>query len=90
MVAITGIMILGGGLSVMLGFWMEIGTWLLFFFLVAAAFMMHNFWAIPDPMQKMVEQSQFMKNMSLAGAALVFYWMVQTNGYGPFALGQPM
>ena len=34
----SGAMILAGGLSVILGVWMEIGTWLLILFLLAAAF----------------------------------------------------
>lgn len=89
-VLLTGAMILAGGLSVLLGVWMEIGVWLLFFFLVAAAFMIHAFWKMDDPMQAQSEQAQFMKNLALAGACLVFYWMVQTHGYGPFTLGSPM
>jgi uncharacterized membrane protein YphA (DoxX/SURF4 family) len=90
MVLISGLMILGGGLSVLLGVWMEIGTWLLVFFLVPAALKMHNFWAVTDPMQKAVQQAQFMKNISMAGAALILYWVIQSYGYGPFTLGQPM
>jgi uncharacterized membrane protein YphA (DoxX/SURF4 family) len=90
MVLVTGIMLLAGGLSVLLGLWMEIGTWLLVFFLIPTAFKMHNFWAVEDPMQKTVEQAMFMKNVSMAGAALMLYWMVQTQGYGPFVLGRPM
>lgn len=89
-VLLTGVMILAGGLSVLLGVWMEIGVWLLFFFLVAAAFTIHTFWKMDDPMQAQSEQAQFMKNLSLAGACLIFYWMIQTHGYGPFTLGDPM
>ncbi len=89
-VLLTGLLMLAGGLSVLLGFWMEIGTWLLFFFLVLSGFSMHHFWTIADPIQKMVEQSMFMKNLSLAGAALILYYVVQTYGYGPLTLGQPM
>lgn len=89
-VLVTGAMILAGGLSVLLGVWMEIGAWLLVFFLVPAAFMMHDFWALADPMEKQNQQAHFMKNMAMTGAALVFYWLVQTHGYGPFTLGQPM
>lgn len=90
MVVITGLMVLAGGASVLLGVWMEIGTWLLVFFLLGAAFKMHNFWTVADPMQKMTEQAMFMKNLSMAGAALILYWLVQTHGYGPFTIGQPM
>ncbi len=90
MVLASGLLTLTGGISVLLGVWMEIGTWLLFFFLVLSAFTMHNFWTIADPMQKMVEQSMFMKNLALAGAALILYYVVQAYGYGPLTLGQPM
>lgn len=91
MVLLSGLMLLGGGLSVLLGLWMEIGTWLLFFFLLPAAFKMHNFWALADPMQKQTEQAHFMKNLSMAGATLILYWMVQAlESYGPFTLGGPM
>ncbi len=90
LVLLTGLVMLAGGISVLLGVWMEIGTWLLFFFLVLSGFAMHNFWTIADPMQRMAEQATFMKNMSLAGAALIHYFFIQTYGYGPFTLGQPM
>ncbi len=90
MVMLSGLLLLAGGLSVILGLYMEIGTWLLVFFLLPTAFTMHNFWALTDPQQKTVEQAMFMKNLSMAGAALVLYYVVQTYGYGPFTLGQPM
>jgi uncharacterized membrane protein YphA (DoxX/SURF4 family) len=87
---VSGLMILAGGLSILLGVYMEIGAWLIVFFLLPTSFMMHDFWKVEDPMQKQVEQAMFMKNLSMTGAALVFYWLVQTHGYGPFALGQPI
>lgn len=89
-IVVTGLMILAGGLSVLLGLWMEIGTWLLAVFLLTAGFMVHNFWAVQDPMEAQNQQAHFMKNLALAGAAILLYWMVQTSGYGPFTLGQPM
>lgn len=87
---VSGLMILAGGLSVLLGVFMEIGTWLIVFFLVPTSLMMHNYWAIDDPLQKSVERAQFNKNVSMAGAALILYWLVQTHGYGPYVLGQPL
>lgn len=89
-VAISGLMILAGGLSVLLGVWMEIGTWLLVFFLLAAAFMVHDFWSIADPTEKQNERAHFMKNLALAGAAVILYWTIQVHGYGPYTLGSPM
>lgn len=87
---LSGLMILAGGLSVLLGVYMEIGTWLIVFFLVPTSYMMHDFWAVDDPVQKSVERAQFFKNVSMTGAALVLYWLVQTHGYGPFVLGRPI
>jgi putative oxidoreductase len=89
-VAVTGIMLLAGGLSVILGVYMEVGIWLLVFFLLAAALTMHDFWTVTDPMEKMVEQAMFMKNLSMAGAALLLYYVIRTYGYGPMTLGEPM
>ncbi len=90
LVLLTGVMLLAGGLSIALGFWMEIGTWLLVVFLLVAAFKIHDFWALSDPMQRQAEQAQFMKNLSMAGAALIMYWFIRNCGYGPLTIGQPM
>lgn len=89
-VVVSGLMIVAGGLSVALGVGMEIGTWLLVFFLIPAAVLMHAYWKIDDPGERSGQQAHFMKNLALAGAALVLYWVVQTHGYGPFTLGEPM
>jgi len=90
MAAISGLMILLGGLSVIFGLLMEIGTWLLIAFLLSAAFTMHAFWKETDPGARQNEQAHFMKDLSMAGAALILYWLVQTTGYGPMTMGQPM
>jgi uncharacterized membrane protein YphA (DoxX/SURF4 family) len=90
MVMVTGLMILLGGFSILLGVYMEVGTWLLVSFLLPTSFLMHNFWGHMDPMQKQVEGAMFMKNIALAGAALIMYWVVQTHGCGPFVIGSPM
>jgi putative oxidoreductase len=89
-VILTGLMLLAGGLSILLGLYMEIGAGLLFLFLLPTAFIMHNFWTIQEPQQRQLDQAMFEKDLSMAGAALVFYWLVQTHGYGPFTLGEPM
>jgi putative oxidoreductase len=33
--------------------------------------MVHNFWTLDDPMQKMGEMTQFMKNIAIAAALLM-------------------
>lgn len=80
MVLLSGAVILAGGLSVL--FWQYVvwGAGLLLIFLLAAAFTMHDFWAVEDEQQKQNEMSQFMKNLSLAGAALIFYVLAQQPG----------
>jgi len=87
MVALGSVAMLLGGLSVILGFYMQIGTWLLALFLLGAAMKMHAFWKETDPVAQQNEMAHFMKNMSMAGAAIMLYWMVRTYGYGPMTLG---
>lgn len=76
-VAVSGLMIILGGLSIL--FWQYViwGSWLLILFLLVAAFTVHDFWKQEDPMAKQNEMAQFMKNLSLAGAALIFYVLAQ-------------
>jgi len=79
-VPLTGLMILVGGLSVVLGFWADLGALLLAAFLVVSAFMMHNFWTMDDATQKMNETVSFFKNLSMAGAALIIFAIVANGG----------
>jgi uncharacterized membrane protein YphA (DoxX/SURF4 family) len=79
-VPLTGLMILVGGLSVVLGFWADLGALLLAAFLVVSAFMMHNFWTMDDATQKMNETVAFFKNLSMAGAALIIFAIVANGG----------
>lgn len=72
---VTGIMILAGGIMVLLGWRRFIGAGLLVIFLPVSAAMVHAFWRREDPMARANEQAHFMKNLSLAGAALlVAFW----------------
>lgn len=78
MVPLTGLAIVLGGASILLwgvipSVWVAVGCWLLIIFLVLAGIKMHDFWAIEDPMEQQVQMAHFMKNMALAGAALIFY-----------------
>ncbi|MCH8023135.1 MAG: DoxX family protein [Candidatus Marinimicrobia bacterium] len=81
-VIITGIMILLGGLSVLLGYKVKIGTILLVVFLIPTSFIMHPFWSIEDPMQSQMQMAMFMKNLSMLGGALLLYHF----GTGPLSL----
>ena len=69
---VTGLMMLAGALLVLTGWHATYGAALLILFLVPTAFMMHNFWAVADPMAKMGERINFWKNITIAGALLLY------------------
>ena len=70
---ITGIMILLGGLSILLGAWVQVGLALIIIFLVGTLIKMHDFWNETDPMGRMMSEIQFGKNLALIGACLMMY-----------------
>jgi len=69
---VTGLMMLGGALSVLTGWHATYGVALLVLFLVPTAFIMHNFWTVSDPMAKMGDRINFWKNITIAGALLLY------------------
>ena len=84
-VFVSGLMLLLGGISILLGFHPRIGATLIFVFLVIAAFTMHKYWAETDPMQRAGQEAQFWKNITLAGAML---WIMARTGWPwPLTLG---
>jgi uncharacterized membrane protein YphA (DoxX/SURF4 family) len=70
----TGVLLVAGGLSVILGFLPVVGLLLLILFLVPTAFLMHDFWTVKDPMMRAGEQVNFLKNVALAGAAFALIY----------------
>jgi putative oxidoreductase len=78
-VAVTGLMLITGGLSILLGVAPAIGSLILVAFLLPTAFFMHRFWGLPDAMIAAVQRAHFMKNLSLAGAALIVYYFSTTH-----------
>src|ERR671936_939917 len=71
--AVSGVMLLAGGLSILLGVMPRWGALLIAIFLVTAAFTIHKFWGISDPMMAANQAAQFWKNISLAGACLIVF-----------------
>jgi putative oxidoreductase len=82
LVPLSGVIATAGGLSVALGYKAKIGAWLLVLFLVPVTPMMHNFWAVTDPMMRGMQLAMFMKNVSMLGAAL----LIAHFGAGPLSL----
>ena len=66
----SGIALIAGGASVLLGIKPKLGTLAIIGFLAGVSPTMHNFWKIEDPAQRMNEMINFSKNMALLGAAL--------------------
>lgn len=83
-VIVSGLMIILGGLYVALGVYADLGGLLIAVFCLLTAFMMHNFWTLQDPQAKQSEMINFMKNLALAGAALIIFVLVGSGGdFGP-------
>lgn len=76
----SGLLILAGGLSVLLGIWADLGALLLVVFLVPTAVLMHGFWRESDPQARMMEMVQFQKDLALAGAALMLLALIAYAG----------
>jgi len=82
LVPVSGILAILGALSIILGFKVKFGALLIVLFLVPVTLMMHNFWAITDPMTRQMQMAMFMKNVSMLGAALLIFYF----GAGPMSL----
>jgi putative oxidoreductase len=78
----AGILAVAGGLSILLGYRAKIGAWAVVLFLVPVTLMMHNFWAVKDPMMHQMQFVMFMKNLALIGGAL----LISQFGSGPWSL----
>jgi putative oxidoreductase len=101
-VPITGVDLILGGLSLLSGVKPKMGAAAIIGFLAGASPIMHDFWKLEDPNQRMNEMINFTKNMALAGAALALMsvrepWPVSVPVAQPkpvrrwrAALGQPV
>lgn len=70
-VAVSGLLLLLAGITILLGYEPRLGVASLVIFFVPVTFMMHNFWAVPAG-EKAMQLGQFMKNSALLGSALMF------------------
>ena len=77
--ALTIVVELGGGLALATGFLARWAALALAVFSVLAAVIFHNFWAVP-PEQVMMQNINFMKNISIAGGMLMVF------AFGPGSL----
>ena len=66
----TGAMLIVGGTSILLGITPKLGTSAVVGFLAGVSPVMHNFWSMQDPQQRMNEMINFTKNLALIGGAI--------------------
>ena len=70
-----------GGIAVVIGYKARVAGFLLASFSVVAAFIFHNFWAVPAD-QAYIQNIMFMKNLSMAGGLL----LLTVFGAGGFSI----
>jgi uncharacterized membrane protein YphA (DoxX/SURF4 family) len=83
-VLLSGLAMLLGGLSVVLGIYADLGALVLAVLVIVVALKMHDFWAQTDPQAKQTETIAFFKNLSMGGAALFLFALVANgDNFGP-------
>ena len=87
LVQISGACLALGGVATLLGIWVDLATLLLAVLVLVMAFMMHAFWKETYEMAKQLEMSMFMKNLAIAGGAIVISGAYGGPG-GQFLTGQ--
>ena len=80
----TGVLLVLGGASFLLGYHPTIGAGLLIIFLLGVSFKIHNFWTIAHPQARMNEQAHFGKNVVMIGFLLMTLMIFRP---WPFSLG---
>ena len=82
-VIISGLLIICGGLSILLGLRPTWGIVCITLFLLPASLFIHNFWADTNPIVREANFINFKKNVALLGAAWMFLLIPQP---WPFSL----
>lgn len=72
-VLLSGILLVLGGLSVILGAWADLGAVVLAALSIVMALKMHAFWGETDPQAKQMEMIALLKNFSMAGGLLFVF-----------------
>ncbi|MEM9033649.1 MAG: DoxX family protein [Actinomycetota bacterium] len=72
---VAGAIWIVGGVSIILGLFGDLGALLIAGQLVVLGVLIHPFWKETEPEAQQLEMTQFMKNLSMAGGALVIFAM---------------
>jgi putative oxidoreductase len=81
-VPLSGVAIAVAGVLIVIGLWVDLAMLVIAAFLFTTAYFMHAFWKVDDPQERQLEQVQFIKDVSLAGAALALFSLFQQFGEG--------
>ena len=77
---VSGVLILAAGLGVIFGVFADLAALGMVAYSLIAAFMVHHFWTDTDEITQTMEMSMFMKNLSIAGGALILFAFMATAG----------
>ncbi|MDE1874536.1 MAG: DoxX family membrane protein [Patescibacteria group bacterium] len=72
-IIVSGLLLLAGGLSVLLGVAVIWGLIALLVFMIPVTFMMHNYWKETDPMDRANQKISFWKNIAIIGLLLMLF-----------------
>ncbi|MFB6254136.1 MAG: DoxX family protein [Halobacteriaceae archaeon] len=67
----SGFLLVTSGIGIIVGLFEIVAAIGIAGFLIISAITMHDFWNINDPEQQQTEMTQFLKNVALAGGALI-------------------
>jgi uncharacterized membrane protein YphA (DoxX/SURF4 family) len=76
---ISGVLIFAAGLGVIFGVWADLAALGMAAYSLITAFWVHHFWTDSDPMMQQAEMSMFMKNLAIAGGALILFGLLQST-----------
>jgi putative oxidoreductase len=90
-VPLSGIAMVVGGISVVLGILGDVGAVLVIAALLPITLFQHSFWTDEDPQAKQLNQVMFWKNLAMIGGLLTVFWIFnQTQGEAPLTITDPL
>lgn len=84
LVRISGVGLAAVGVGIALGVWIDVAALGAIAYLLIANVTIHHFWTDSDMLQQL-EMTNFMKNLAMAGAALIMFAMA--DQMGPMLVG---
>lgn len=86
-IQVSGLLLILGSLSIIFGVYADLGALVIAVLLAIFAVKMHDFWTQSDAQQKQNEMTQFLKDIALAGAALVLFVVIGSAVAGSDVVG---